>query len=86
MTSIVGIPGEWASMPGFIRSYPVAWSPLCRAVMSLTGTHTVEPVDERDHIRAAMQRILHGAPQRSNGALTVVALAIESRCSEKRSS
>ena len=33
--------------------------------------------DERDRIRAAMDRILAGAPGRSNGALTVVALAIE---------
>lgn len=34
-------------------------------------------VDERDRIRAAMDRILRGTPQRSNGALTVVALAME---------
>jgi septal ring factor EnvC (AmiA/AmiB activator) len=33
--------------------------------------------DERDRIRVAMQRILDGVPQRSNGALTVVALALE---------
>lgn len=33
--------------------------------------------DERDRIRAAMDRILSGAPQRSNGALTIVALATE---------
>ena len=33
--------------------------------------------DERDRIRAAMDRILDGTPQRSNGALTVVALAQE---------
>ncbi|MGH3183496.1 MAG: hypothetical protein ACRDOE_16565 [Streptosporangiaceae bacterium] len=32
---------------------------------------------ERDHIRAAMDRILASAPERSNGALTIVALAIE---------
>jgi septal ring factor EnvC (AmiA/AmiB activator) len=32
---------------------------------------------ERERIRAAMDRVLAGAPQRSNGALTVVALAIE---------
>jgi septal ring factor EnvC (AmiA/AmiB activator) len=32
---------------------------------------------ERDRIRAAMNRILVGAPERSNGALTIVALAIE---------
>jgi len=32
---------------------------------------------ERERIRAAMDRILTGAPERSNGALTVVALAIE---------
>src|SRR6266702_8349772 len=37
---------------------------------------TTEP-DERDRIRAAMNRILAGTPERSNGALTVVALAIE---------
>lgn len=33
--------------------------------------------DERDRIRAAMARILDGRPERSNGALTVVALAQE---------
>ena len=33
--------------------------------------------DERDRIRAAMDRILNGTPQRSNGALTIVALAQE---------
>jgi chromosome segregation ATPase len=33
--------------------------------------------DERDRIRAAMDRILAGTPGRSDGALTVVALAIE---------
>ncbi|MGK5693463.1 hypothetical protein ACSNOJ_11295 [Streptomyces sp. URMC 128] len=33
--------------------------------------------DERDRIRAAMNRILTGRPERSNGALTVVALALE---------
>lgn len=32
---------------------------------------------ERDRIRAAMNRILAGTPERSNGALTVVALALE---------
>ena len=32
---------------------------------------------EREQIRAAMDRILAGAPERSNGALTVVALALE---------
>jgi hypothetical protein len=32
-------------------------------------------LDERDRIRAAMARILAGAPERSNGALTIVALA-----------
>jgi chromosome segregation ATPase len=37
---------------------------------------TSEP-DERGRIRAAMDRILAGPPERSNGALTVVALAIE---------
>jgi len=34
-------------------------------------------LSERDRIRAAMDRILAGSPERSNGALTVVALAIE---------
>jgi hypothetical protein len=33
--------------------------------------------DERDRILAAMDRILGGTPQRSNGALTIVALATE---------
>jgi septal ring factor EnvC (AmiA/AmiB activator) len=33
--------------------------------------------DERARIRAAMHRILGGTPERSNGALTIVALAIE---------
>ncbi|MFI5775026.1 hypothetical protein ACIA74_42645 [Streptomyces sp. NPDC051658] len=33
--------------------------------------------DERDRIRAAMERILGGTPERSNGALTIVALSIE---------
>jgi septal ring factor EnvC (AmiA/AmiB activator) len=38
----------------------------------------VNPVlGERDLIRVAMERILAGTPERSNGALTVVALAIE---------
>jgi hypothetical protein len=32
---------------------------------------------EREWIRAAMDRILAGVPERSDGALTVVALAIE---------
>ncbi len=34
-------------------------------------------LSERDQIRAAMDRILGSTPERSNGALTVVALAIE---------
>jgi chromosome segregation ATPase len=34
-------------------------------------------LSERDRIRAAINRILDGTPERSNGALTVVALAIE---------
>lgn len=34
-------------------------------------------LDERDRIRAAMERIFAGAPTRSNGALTIVALAQE---------
>ncbi|GAA3311024.1 hypothetical protein [Streptomyces cinereospinus] len=33
--------------------------------------------DERDRIRAAMDRILRGTPERSNGALTIVSLAVE---------
>ncbi|MFI0469676.1 hypothetical protein ACH347_36890 [Saccharopolyspora sp. 5N102] len=33
--------------------------------------------DERDRIRAAIERILSGTPERSNGALTIVALALE---------
>jgi hypothetical protein len=37
---------------------------------------TPEP-DERGQIRAAMDRILAGTPERSNGALTIVALALE---------
>jgi hypothetical protein len=35
--------------------------------------------DERDRIRGAMRRILDGNPEHSNGALTVVALAIEAQ-------
>ncbi|MGW1767311.1 hypothetical protein ACWCQL_25010 [Streptomyces sp. NPDC002073] len=35
--------------------------------------------DERDRIRAAMQRILTGTPEYSNGALTIVALSIEAQ-------
>ncbi|MEV5497668.1 hypothetical protein AB0M50_19955 [Nonomuraea fuscirosea] len=34
-------------------------------------------LDERERIRAAMDRILAGAPQNSTGALTIVALAQE---------
>ncbi len=33
--------------------------------------------EERDRIRAAMNRILDGTPRYSNGALTIVALALE---------
>lgn len=33
--------------------------------------------DERDRIRAAMDRILHQRPERSDGALIIVALALE---------
>jgi len=36
-------------------------------------------VDERDRIRAAMDRLLAGSPLHSNGALTVVALALEAQ-------
>ncbi len=35
--------------------------------------------DERDRIRSAMDRILAGTPEHSNGALTVVALAEEAQ-------
>ena len=35
--------------------------------------------DERDRIRAAMNRILADIPQHSNGALTIVALAAEAQ-------
>jgi septal ring factor EnvC (AmiA/AmiB activator) len=38
---------------------------------------TTPAPDERGRIRAAMDRILADAPERSNGALTVVALATE---------
>ena len=38
---------------------------------------TTPAPDERERIRAAMDRVLAGAPERSNGALTVVALALE---------
>ncbi|MFJ5894703.1 hypothetical protein ACIQFZ_04360 [Streptomyces sp. NPDC093064] len=34
-------------------------------------------LDERDRIRAAMDRILAGAPERSDGALTIKSLAAE---------
>jgi len=37
---------------------------------------TADP-GERERIRAAMDRILAVNPERSNGALTIVALAIE---------
>jgi len=36
-------------------------------------------LDERSRIRAAMDRILAGTPQHSNGALTIVALAQEAQ-------
>ncbi|MFF0018488.1 hypothetical protein [Streptomyces sp. NPDC005374] len=35
--------------------------------------------DERNRIRAAMERILTGVPEHSNGALTIVALATEAQ-------
>lgn len=35
------------------------------------------PQDEREQSRAAMDRILSGSPERSNGALAIVALAVE---------
>ncbi|WP_406110099.1 hypothetical protein OG698_45355 [Streptomyces sp. NBC_01003] len=36
-------------------------------------------LDERDRIRAAMDRILDGTPERWNGALKIVALAAEAQ-------
>ncbi len=39
--------------------------------------HLSPAPDERDRIRAAMQRILTGSPEHSDGALTIVALATE---------
>ncbi|MEV6406011.1 hypothetical protein AB0M58_24050 [Streptomyces bobili] len=36
-------------------------------------------LDERIRIRAAMERILTGVPEHSNGALTIVALAAEAQ-------
>ncbi|MFD5407821.1 hypothetical protein [Streptomyces griseorubiginosus] len=36
-------------------------------------------LDERNRIRAAMERILTGVPEHSNGALTIVALAAEAQ-------
>lgn len=36
-------------------------------------------LNERDRIRAAMERILAGTPEHSNGALTIVALAQEAQ-------
>lgn len=36
-------------------------------------------LDERNRIRAAMDRILGGTPEHSNGALTIVALAAEAQ-------
>jgi hypothetical protein len=35
--------------------------------------------DERDRIKTALDRILGGRPERSNGALTIVALATEAQ-------
>ncbi|WP_307659159.1 hypothetical protein [Streptomyces sp. V1I1] len=41
------------------------------------GADVMRPApDERDRIRAAMDRIFDGTPERSNGALTIVALAL----------
>lgn len=42
-----------------------------------TRSHTHAPPDERNRIRAAMDRILHGRPEHSDGALTIVALSLE---------
>lgn len=45
-----------------------------------SGSPHMSPApDERDRIRAAMQRILTGTPEYSNGALTIVALSIEAQ-------
>jgi HsdM N-terminal domain len=41
------------------------------------GNGMTGALDERDQIRAAMERVLTGTPERSNGALTIVALAQE---------
>jgi hypothetical protein len=43
-----------------------------------SGADLMSPApDERERIRAAMDRILSGTPEHSNGALTIVALAVE---------
>ncbi|WP_405467170.1 hypothetical protein [Streptomyces canus] len=59
----------------------VDWVPGWRTYCSrppLPGVALMSPApDERDRIRAAMDRILHGRRERSDGALTIVALALE---------
>ncbi|MGW7427515.1 hypothetical protein ACWGJB_47515 [Streptomyces sp. NPDC054813] len=56
---------------------------LLRQAMSLEKQAPAEALpmspalDERQRIRAAMDRILNGTPEHSNGALTIVALAVE---------
>ena len=57
-----------------------------RITITAKGRRMTTPAPgERDRIRAAMDRILAGAPERSNGALTVVALAIEAESPATRS-
>lgn len=84
-------PRAWRSRPPPKRfpTHSPTGSPAapCSCARSPTATSTTaftdrsqphEPgPDERDLIRAAMDRILSGHPERSNGALTIVALAEE---------
>jgi hypothetical protein len=55
---------------------PALYPAVGGAAERRSQSHEPTP-DERDRIRAAMDRILRGAPERSNGALTIVALALE---------
>lgn len=41
-------------------------------------------LNERNRIRAAMERILTGVPEHSNGALTIVALSLSGVCPRAR--
>ena len=50
----------------------------------MDGHRMTAALDERDRTRAAMERILAGTPERSNGALTIVAVAQESRRAPQR--